>query len=81
MPSSIRTFPELFAAARASAVHLEMRDAYGVDDEAADFARGRSTGVRDLDPSSPYRGSNDRTDVTTHPPTQTSNPGNQWSEH
>lgn len=32
-----------------SAVHLEMRDAYGVADEADDFARWLATGERDVD--------------------------------
>jgi hypothetical protein len=31
-----------------------MRDAYGVDDEAADFERWRATGERDTDPASAY---------------------------
>ncbi|MFE0426566.1 DUF6879 family protein [Streptomyces sp. NPDC058953] len=48
------TFDELLAAARHSAVHLEMRDSYGVGDETADFERWRRTGVRDVDPSSAY---------------------------
>ncbi len=53
MPS-VPTFGELFAGAWTSAVHLEMRDAYGVDGEADDFARWQATGERDLDPASPY---------------------------
>ncbi|MGW0706682.1 DUF6879 family protein [Streptomyces sp. NPDC002643] len=47
-------FDELLAAAKHSAVHLEMRDSYGVGDEAADFAAWRSTGLRDVDPASAY---------------------------
>jgi hypothetical protein len=54
--SSVPTFADLFEAARSSAVHLEMRDTYGVADEAADYERWRNTGDRDLDPSSPYWG-------------------------
>ncbi|MET9495878.1 DUF6879 family protein [Streptomyces sp. NPDC006552] len=52
MPSSAPPFPDLIGAARHSAVHLEMRDAYGVTNEAADFARWRETGQRDTDPRS-----------------------------
>ena len=35
--SSVPSFAELLAGARRSAVHLEMRDAYGVGDEAVEF--------------------------------------------
>ncbi|MFE4688155.1 DUF6879 family protein [Streptomyces sp. NPDC056721] len=52
MPSSAPPFPELIGIAQHSAVHLEMRDAYGVTNEADDFARWRATGVRDVDPQS-----------------------------
>jgi hypothetical protein len=48
------TFAELLDSAQESAVHLEMRDAYGVADEAGDFARWKATGERDIDPGSPY---------------------------
>ncbi|WP_369378320.1 DUF6879 family protein [Streptomyces sp. cg36] len=54
MPQSVPTFTELLDGAERTAVHLEMRDAYGVAGEAADFARWRSTGERDMDPGSPY---------------------------
>ncbi|MFJ5097053.1 DUF6879 family protein [Streptomyces sp. NPDC088557] len=47
-------FDELLAAARHSAVHLEMRDAYGVGDEAEDYERWRRTRRRDTDPGSAY---------------------------
>ncbi|MEI5099366.1 hypothetical protein RB200_13140 [Streptomyces sp. PmtG] len=47
-------FGELLAAARHSAVHLEMRDAYGVGDEAGDFEAWKRTGQRDVDPASTY---------------------------
>jgi len=48
------TFDELIESCTRSAVHLEMRDAYGVDDEAADFEHWRATGERDTDPRSDY---------------------------
>lgn len=54
MPSTVPTFAELLDGAEHSAVHLEMRDAYGVTSEADDFARWRATGQRDVDPGSPY---------------------------
>jgi hypothetical protein len=54
MSQSEPGFDELLAAARISAVHLEMRDAYGVGDEAADFAAWKRTGERDVDPASTY---------------------------
>ncbi|MEV8446168.1 DUF6879 family protein [Streptomyces parvus] len=47
-------FEELLAAARHSACHLEMRDVYGVGDEADDFKRWEQTGERDTDPQSEY---------------------------
>jgi hypothetical protein len=47
-------FHELLAAARSSAVHLELRDAYGVGDEREDFEHWRRTGKRDADPASAY---------------------------
>lgn len=47
-------FNELLAAARRSAVHLEMRDLYGVGDEAEDFENWKRTGKRDADPASAY---------------------------
>ncbi|MGK5530147.1 DUF6879 family protein [Streptomyces sp. URMC 129] len=47
-------FLDLLSAARRSAAHLEMRDSYGVGDEAADFERWRTTGERDTDPASAY---------------------------
>src|SRR5882757_3229715 len=52
MSSSVPTFAELLDGAGHSAFHLEMRDAYGVTDEAEDFARWRATGERDVDPHS-----------------------------
>ncbi|GAB2584210.1 hypothetical protein GCM10027168_16330 [Streptomyces capparidis] len=47
-------FDELLAAAKRSAVHLEMRDSYGVGDEAGDYERWKRTGGRDIDPTSDY---------------------------
>ncbi|SDS48681.1 hypothetical protein SAMN05216371_0023 [Streptomyces sp. TLI_053] len=50
MPN-VKAFSELLAAARHSAVHLEMRDSYGIASEAAEFEEFRRTGVHpDLDP-------------------------------
>lgn len=54
MPQSVPSFDELLDGAQHSAVHLEMRDAYGVASEADDFARWKRTGERDLDPASEY---------------------------
>lgn len=45
-------FDELLEASRHSAVHLEMRDQYGVGDEAGDFATWLATGHCDTDPAS-----------------------------
>ncbi|MEU9710048.1 DUF6879 family protein [Streptomyces sp. NPDC047967] len=47
-------FEELLAAALHSACHLEMRDVYGVGDEADDFKRWERSGERDTDPQSQY---------------------------
>ncbi|RMB86409.1 DUF6879 family protein [Streptomyces shenzhenensis] len=38
MPQNVPPFAELLAGCRSSAVHLEMRDVYGVAEEDADFA-------------------------------------------
>ena len=48
------SFSDLLEAARGKAVHLEMRDVYGVGDEAEDFERWQRTGQRDTDPASAY---------------------------
>lgn len=56
MPQNVPSFDELLDGAQHSAVHLEMRDAYGVTSEADDFARWKRTGERDTDPDSPYWG-------------------------
>ncbi|MFE5710499.1 DUF6879 family protein [Streptomyces sp. NPDC056501] len=47
-------FDQLLAAAQRSAVHLEMRDGYAVNDEAEDYRRWQETGERDADPDSAY---------------------------
>ncbi|MEU9149229.1 DUF6879 family protein [Streptomyces sp. NPDC048417] len=54
MPPKVPSFAELLDGARTSAVHLEMRDSYGVATEASDFARWKQTGEADTDPDSPY---------------------------
>jgi hypothetical protein len=54
MPQSELRFNDLLEAAQHSAVHLEMRDAYGVGDEADDFQQWKDTGWRDSDPGSAY---------------------------
>ncbi|MFI1766076.1 DUF6879 family protein [Streptomyces sp. NPDC020800] len=56
MPQSVPSFDELLDGAERSAVHLEMRDAYGVTSEADDFAHWKATGERDTDPNSHYWG-------------------------
>ncbi|MER5183286.1 DUF6879 family protein [Streptomyces sp. NPDC002896] len=56
MPQNVPSFAELLDGAQSTAVHLEMRDAYGVASEAEDFARWKSTGERDMDAGSPYWG-------------------------
>lgn len=54
MSSSVPPFAELLAGCERSAIHLETRDSYAVDDEAGDLARWRRTGERDADPGSAY---------------------------
>ncbi|WP_435643348.1 DUF6879 family protein [Streptomyces sp. H49] len=54
MPQSVPSFAELLDGAHESAVHLEMRDAYGVASEADLFTRWKETGEADIDPESPY---------------------------
>ncbi|MBH1938786.1 hypothetical protein I5Q34_31770 [Streptomyces sp. AV19] len=48
------SFRELLESAQLSAVHLEMRDSYGIGPEAGDFARWKAVGERDVDPGSDY---------------------------
>jgi hypothetical protein len=47
-------FDALLDGARRTAVHLEMRDAYGVAHESAGFAAWLQTGERNVDPASEY---------------------------
>ncbi|RLU94790.1 hypothetical protein CTZ27_19000 [Streptomyces griseocarneus] len=47
-------FDELMASTKESALHLEMRDGYGVAIEAEDFATWKRTGLADTDPASEY---------------------------
>ncbi|MFE5872427.1 DUF6879 family protein [Streptomyces roseifaciens] len=55
MPQNdVPSFADLLSSTRRSAVHLEMRDAYGVGDEAEDFERFKRTGVASTDPSSSF---------------------------
>ncbi|MFG3268463.1 DUF6879 family protein [Streptomyces bobili] len=54
MPPKLPSFAELLDTAQQSAVHLEMRDSYGVTAEADSFARWKETGAVDDDPESPY---------------------------
>lgn len=54
MTQSAMGFSDLLAAARYSAVHLELRDSYDVPDEAEAVERFRLTGESDLDPESEY---------------------------
>ncbi|MGW4898422.1 DUF6879 family protein [Kitasatospora sp. NPDC004240] len=54
MTQSAMGFSDLLAAAQYSAVHLELRDSYGVPDEADAVERFRLTGESDLDPESEY---------------------------
>ncbi|GAA2433168.1 hypothetical protein GCM10010433_37260 [Streptomyces pulveraceus] len=49
--NSVPSFADLMAGTRHSAVHLEMRDAYSVADEAEEFERFRRTGAFELDPT------------------------------
>ncbi|MGQ4517181.1 DUF6879 family protein [Streptomyces sp. DW26H14] len=54
MPQSALSFKDVFGRVQRSAVHLEMRDQYGVGDEAADFEEWKRSGRRDADPTSAY---------------------------
>lgn len=54
MSSNVPSFAELLDGAQRSAVHLEMRDAYGVASEADKLTRWKETGQVDDDPESPY---------------------------
>lgn len=50
MSLNAKTFAELLAATRHTAVHLEMRDVYAIGDEAEDFEAFLRTGTPNLDP-------------------------------
>ncbi|MFB0629233.1 DUF6879 family protein [Streptomyces sp. AB3(2024)] len=50
----VPSFDELLDSAKHSAVHLEMRDAYGVAHESQGFADWLRTGERETDPDSDY---------------------------
>ncbi|MET8539939.1 DUF6879 family protein [Kitasatospora sp. NPDC004799] len=52
MTQNVPDFSALLKGARRSAVHLEMRDVYGVADEAAAFEAFKRVGSVDLDPES-----------------------------
>ncbi|QDN73220.1 DUF6879 family protein [Streptomyces sp. S1D4-14] len=54
MPQNELRFNDLLEAAQHSAVHLEMRDSYGVGDEEDDYQQWKQTGLRDADPGSAY---------------------------
>jgi hypothetical protein len=54
MSQNVPSFAELLDGAQQSAVHLEMRDSYGVAAEADALARWRATGEVDDDPESAY---------------------------
>ncbi|SMF44569.1 hypothetical protein SAMN02745830_03518 [Streptomyces sp. Amel2xC10] len=51
---SVPSFAELLDGAQHSAVHLEMRDSYGVAAETEALARWKESGTVDADPNSPY---------------------------
>lgn len=53
MQQKLLSFAELLDSAQHTAVHLEMRDSYGVASEADGFARWKETGQVDDDPESP----------------------------
>jgi len=52
--SSVPEFAELLSGARRTAVHLEMRDLYGVGDEAGEIERFTRTGEITLDPTASW---------------------------
>ncbi|MFD4576286.1 DUF6879 family protein [Streptomyces sp. NPDC058417] len=54
MPQSVPSFTDLLDGARHSAVHLEMRDIYGVATEADPYKEWLRTGAADTDPDSAY---------------------------
>ncbi|GAA1178395.1 hypothetical protein F4556_007305 [Kitasatospora gansuensis] len=54
MPQSVPSFYELLGAAQHSAVHLEMRDQYGIMEESEEIVRWRRGEAVDVDPYSEY---------------------------
>jgi hypothetical protein len=54
MSQSVESFAELLKETQRSAVHLEMRDSYGVTGELEDFDRWTATGEANTDPSADY---------------------------
>ena len=52
MQQNVPSLGDLLREARRSAVHLEMRDSYGVAHEADEFEHWKQTGELDLDPDS-----------------------------
>ncbi|MGK5641628.1 DUF6879 family protein [Streptomyces sp. URMC 126] len=52
--SDVPAFDELLRGARHTAVHLEMRDVYGVGDEAEGFTEFERSGRVDLDPDAAF---------------------------
>ncbi|MEZ0095333.1 DUF6879 family protein [Streptacidiphilus sp. EB129] len=52
MSQNVPSLGELLREARRSAVHMEMRDSYGVSHEADEFEHWKQTGELDLDPES-----------------------------
>ncbi|MDY0810721.1 DUF6879 family protein [Kitasatospora purpeofusca] len=54
MPQKVPSFYELLDAAEHSAVHLEMRDQYGIEEESDEIARWQRGEAVDVDPESEY---------------------------
>lgn len=54
MPQNAPDFTALLRGAQRTAVHMEMRDSYGVGAEAEEFDRFRRTGTVDLDPTASW---------------------------
>jgi len=54
LQSSVPNFAELLSGARRTAVHLEMRDRYGVGDEVEEIERFTRTGQITLDPAASF---------------------------
>jgi hypothetical protein len=54
MPSNVPDFATLLRSAQRTAVHLEMRDNYGVGDEVEEIDRFTRTGEIDLDPTASW---------------------------